>query len=313
VRPRDFAALVLLGALWGATFLFVRIAGPSLGPFVLTATRFLLAGAATFSVAAAFGARPRLRARWRGYLILGSANAALPSVLLVVATLELNASLAAILNATGPVWAALVAAVWLREPLTGSRIFGLVLGIVGIGLLAGWSPIPLDLGFVVGVVFTTLAMFCYAIGAAYASKAFREVPSPTIAAGQLLAAGLVLLPPALLTLPSERPSERVVLTLLALAFVSTALAYGLYFRLLRSVGPTKTSSVTFLIPGFGILWGVVFLDESINLGTVLGLAVILAGVVLVTEFRLRTPSRARAGAAAGVVETAAGTGGGQQT
>ena len=313
MRPRDFAALVLLGALWGATFLFVRIAGPSLGPFVLTAARFLLAGAATFAVAAALGARPRLRARWRGYLILGGANAALPSVLLVVATLQLNASLAAILNATGPVWAAIVAAFWLKDPLTGSKILGLILGIVGIGLLAGWSPIPVDLGFVVGVVFTTLAMCCYAIGAAYASKAFREVPSQTIAAGQLLTAGLVLVPPALLTLPNERPSGRVILTLLALAFVSTALAYGLYFRLLRSVGPTKTSSVTFLIPVFGILWGVVFLDESINLGTVVGLAVILAGVVLVTEFRLRAPARPDRRTASAVIETAGGPSGGDRT
>jgi drug/metabolite transporter (DMT)-like permease len=313
VRPRDFAALVLLGALWGATFLFIRIAGPSLGPFVLTAARFLLAGATTFAVAAALGARPRLGARWRGYLILGGANAALPSVLMVVATLELNASLTAILNATGPVWAALVAAVWLKDSLTGGKILGLVLGIVGIGLLTGWSPIPVDLGFVVGVVFTTLAMLCYAIGAAYASKAFREVPSHTLAAGQLLAAGLILVPPALLTLPSERPSERVILTMLALAFASTALAYGLYFRLLRNVGPTKTSSVTFLIPVFGVLWGVVFLDESITLGTVLGLAVILTGVVLVTEFRLRGPTTMRRRTAGALSEPAAGPGGGDRT
>jgi drug/metabolite transporter (DMT)-like permease len=210
-------------------------------------------------------------------------------VLLVVATLELNASLAAILNATGPVWAALVAAIWLKDPLTGRKILGLILGIIGIGLLAGWSPIPVDLGFVVGVIFTTLAMLCYAVGAAYASRAFRTVPPLTVAVGQQLAAGLVLLPLALLDLPEERPSDRVILALLALAFLSTALAYWIYFRLLRAVGPTSTSSVTFLIPIFGILWGVLFLDEAVSVGTFVGLVVILTGVVLVTGLRLRGP------------------------
>lgn len=290
MRLRDFAALVVLGALWGATFLFIRVAAPSLGPVVLTAARFLLAGTLAFAVATVAGGIPRLHERWRAYLLLGVANAALPSVMLAVATLQLTASLTAILNATGPVWAALVAAVWLKDPLTGRKLLGLALGMAGVGLLTGWSPIPVDAGFVVGVVFCTLAMLCYAIGGVFASTHFRTVPSLTVAVGQQLSAGLVLLPFAALALPDEAPAPRVVLALLALAFLTTALAYWIYFRLLRSIGPTKTASVTFLIPGFGLLWGVLFLDEPVGPGVFAGLAVILTGVVLITGVRFGVPN-----------------------
>jgi drug/metabolite transporter (DMT)-like permease len=291
VRPRDFAALVLLGALWGATFLFIRVAAPVLGPFVVTAARFLIAGGLTLAVATIAAGLPNLRRRWRGYALLGVANAALPSVLLATATLELTASLTAILNATGPVWAALVAAVWLKDPLTGRKLVGLALGMAGVGLLTGWSPIPVDTGFVVGVVFCTLAMLCYAIGGVYASVAFRGEPALTLAVGQQLAAGFALVPFAIATLPDERPTARALLALLALACFSTALAYALYFRLLRGIGPTKTSSVTFLIPGFGLLWGVIFLDEPVGPGVFAGLATILVGVVLITGVRLPLPVR----------------------
>jgi drug/metabolite transporter (DMT)-like permease len=134
-------------------------------------------------------------------------------------------------------------------------------------------------------------MLCYAIGGVYASIHVRTAPPLTVAVGQQLSAGLVLLPFAMLSLPDEPPTPRVVLALLALAFLTTALAYTIYFRLLRSIGPTKTASVTFLIPGFGLLWGVLFLDEPVGPGVFAGLAVILAGVVLITGVRFGVPFR----------------------
>ena len=286
MRGTDLGALLLLGALWGASFLFIRVGAPALGPVVLADLRVLLAagGLAAF----AFLARQRLglRGRWRAYLALGAINAAAPFALVSAAALRLPASLLATLNAVIPLFTALVAAVWLGERLTARKVAGMVLGVAAVAILVGWSPLAVDAGVVLAVGASLLASCCYAVGAIYARRAFGGVPTLELAVGQQLAAGMVLLPAALVTAPSEFPSLPVVLATLALALPSTALAYLLFFRLLARVGPTKTSAVAFLIPGFGLLWGVLLLDESITGGMMIGLAAVVASVLLVADVRL---------------------------
>src|SRR5918997_3537264 len=152
MTPRQLAMLLGLAALWGASFLFMRVAVPSFGPIVLADARVAHAGVVLFGYAAAVGARPVLRARWRDYLLLGSVNAALPFSLLAAAQLELEASLAAVLNAMAPLCGALVAAVWMGERVAHAAKAGLGLGVAGVALVVGLSPFTLDLPFILGVL-----------------------------------------------------------------------------------------------------------------------------------------------------------------
>jgi drug/metabolite transporter (DMT)-like permease len=282
MRPRDLGALILLGALWGGSFLFIRVAVPALGPFVLMDLRVGLAAVALALCAVAVGRLPMLRARWKEFLIIGTVNSAIPFSLIAAAEINLTASLAAILNSTTVLFTAVVAAVWTGEPLTTRMAVGIVSGIVGVAVLVGWDPLPLN-GIVLLSVGAILgASLSYAVGAVYVKLIFAGTPPLTMAIGQQTASAAVLLPLAAVSLPGERPSLAVALSVLGLALLSTAVAYLLYFRLIESVGPTSTVTVTFLVPVFGLLFGVLILDEPFGLGTLAGLAIILSSVTLVT-------------------------------
>lgn len=287
---RESGTLVLLAALWGASFLFIRIASPVLGPLVLVDLRVLTAGLVLVGVAAVRRRRLDLGALWRAYLRLGANNAAIPFALVAVAALRLPASMLATLNAAIPLFTALVAAVWLGERLTGRKVGGLLLGIVGVGLLVGWSPIPLDLESAAAVGCSLLASLMYGIGGVYTKRRFGGVPALELATGQQLAAAALLAPLALLTVPPSAPTGAAIVATLGLAVPSTAFAYVLYFRLIGRVGPTRTMTVTFLIPGFGLLWGALLLGEPITAGMLAGLAIILASVALVVGRPVALPS-----------------------
>lgn len=285
MAPRDLAALILLGVLWGASFLFIRVAVPALGPFALMEVRVALASGALILYAVAVGRSPKLRARWKQFLVLGTVNSAIPFSLIAFAQLELTASLAAILNSTTVLFTALVAAVWTGETLTAGKVVGVMLGVVGVAVLVGWDPIALNGVVLVSIGAMLVASLFYALGSTYAKLAFAGVPTTTMAAGQQLGAAGILLPLAAISLPDERPSVAAALCVLGLALLSTAVAYLLYFRLIENVGPTSTVTVTFLVPVFGLLFGVVLLDEPFGIGTLVGLSIVLASVSLVTGIR----------------------------
>ncbi len=285
---RQLAMLLGLAALWGASFLFMRVAVPEFGPVVLADARVAVAGAALLAYAAVIGARPALRARWRDYLLLGTINAALPFTLLAAAELEIEASLAAVLNAMAPLFGALVAAVWLGERVTLAAKAGLVLGVAGVALVVGLSPFALDLPFILAVLACLAAAFGYGVGANLVRARFAGEPPLSLAIGQQLAAAVVLLPLLPVVPLREAPDAVDIACLLALALGSTGIAYLLYFRLLAELGATGGMTVIFVVPVFGVLWGALFLDEAIHLATVLGGGVILLSVWLIT----RAPDRA---------------------
>jgi drug/metabolite transporter (DMT)-like permease len=282
---RDLGALVLLGAIWGSSFLFIRVAVPALGPFVLMELRVGLAAAALALLAVAVSRLSKLRFRWKELLILGAVNAAIPFSLIAASEINLTASLAAIINATTALFAAVVATVWMGEALTRGKVAGLVMGVVGVAVLVGWTPIALNGVVLVSVGASLVAAFSYALGGVYAKRAFEGTPPLTLAIGQQMGAAMLLVPLAAASVPAEAPSMSVTLSALALALLCTALAYLLYFYLISSVGPTKTLTVTFLSPVFGALFGVLFLDEPVGVGTCVGLVIILSSVALVTGVR----------------------------
>ena len=286
MRPRDFAGLALLGAVWGAAFLFIRVAVPALGPFLLVGLRVGLAAATLSLYALAAGRVPKIRSRWRSFLILGFFNAALPFSLISTAEIHLTASLAAILNSTTVMFTAIVAAVWMGDALTARKLVGIVLGIVGVTVLVGWDPTPVNGVVLLSVAAMLVASLSYALGATYAKSSFSGIPPHGMAIGQLSGATVLMLPLAIVGLPERAPSTLVALCVLALALLSTVVAYLIYFRLIENVGPTSTVTVTLLVPVFGLLFGVVLLDEPFGLGTLAGLGIILSSVVLITGIRV---------------------------
>ena len=286
MRPKDLGALMLLGALWGGSFLFIRVAVPALGPFVLMELRVGLAVVALTLYAVVVGRLSKLRARWREFLIIGTVNTAIPFSLIAAAEIYLTASLAAILNSTTVLFTALVAAVWMGDPLSMRKVVGVILGIVGVAVLVGWDPIELSGVILLSVGAMLAASLSYALGAVYIKRTFKGIPPLSMSLGQLTGGAIVLLPLAAASLPGERPSAAVTLCVLGLALLSTAVAYLLYFRLIENVGPTSTVTVTLLVPLFGLLFGVLLLDEPFGWGTLAGLAIILSSVTLVTGIGL---------------------------
>ncbi|MFE8702754.1 DMT family transporter [Cytobacillus sp. FJAT-54145] len=286
MKIKDITILFILAGLWGASFLFMRVASPVIGPFLTIELRVLIAGVALLLYTVFMRKVPNLRTHWKQYLMIGALNAALPFVLIATATIHLNASLAAILNSTTPLFTAIVSWFWLKEKLNMKKWVGIVLGIFGVILLVGWSPIPLSKEVIMSVCFSIVAAFSYGVGGIYTKLTFKGVAPMTLAIGQQLGAALLLIPFTVTQIPSMAVSTSIIYSILGLALLCTAVAYLLYFYLIENVGPTNTLSVTLLVPFFGVIWGALFLGEKITFGIIAGLAVILTSVFLISDIKV---------------------------
>ena len=281
---RDAAELLLLGALWGASFLFMRIGTPEFGPLPLV---FLRAAGATLlllPLLAWRGGLAALRRHARPIVVVGLANTALPFALFNVAALVLNAGLMGIFNATAPLWAALVAWVWLGDRPGTWRTAGLALGFAGVLLLVGHRA---ELGTGVhgltpalGIAACLAATLAYGFSVNYTRRALGGVPPPAVAAGSQLAAALIMAAPAWATWPIGPVSTRAWAAAAVLSLACTGLAYLLYFRLIAHIGPAQAITVTYLIPAFAMTWGALALGETVTPVMLAGAAVILAGTAL---------------------------------
>lgn len=283
----DAATLLSVAALWGASFLFIRVAVDDLGPVALIEARVLLAGLALVAVVIGLRRSPAWRRDWKGYLVLGALSAAVPFTLIAVAELRITASLAAILNATTPLFAVLLGAVRLRERPSGSQLAGVLLGVFGVTVLVGLSPLTVDGGVLVAILASLAAAFLYAAGGVYAKHRFSTTAPITVATGQQLGAAALLIVPTVLLPPTRMPTVGVGGAVVALALGCTALGFVLFYHLVARLGPTGALSVTFLVPVFGVLWGALFLGEAVGGGTAIGLLIILGSVALVTDVARR--------------------------
>ena len=279
MRRADTVRLLLLAAIWGASFLFMRIAAPVLGPVLTAELRSLIAGVALAAYFAATGFNPEWRRWGRQYVIVGIGSSAIPFLLWAYAALSLGAGLLSVLNATAPMFGALCSALILGERLTARRIMGLVIGVVGVVLVTQpgvGSQIPfLPFGAAL------FAAFCYGLIATYIKRSASNAPSRGMAVGSQLAAGILLIPFIPLWPPAAAPSTLAVASILALGLVCTAIAYLLYFRLIADLGATGALTVTYLIPVFGVLWGTLFLGEPMTPTMLAGGALVILGTLLV--------------------------------
>lgn len=290
---RDGAELALLGALWGASFLFMRMGAAEFGPLALVFVRVAGAAMVLMPVLLARGEGPALRQHWRAIAVVGLLNSALPFVFFTVAALVLSAALMSVFNATAPIWGALVARLWLGDKLGRSRALGLVIGVAGVvGLTWGKADFKPGLHGVspaLGIAACVAAAMLYGVAANVSRRHLAGVPPMAVAAGSQFAAALLLAVPAAAAWPAVMPGAMSWLAAGTLAVACTGAAYVLYFRLIANTGAANAISVTFLIPAFAMLWGWLFLAERPTAGMLAGCAVILLGTALSTGV-LRWPS-----------------------
>ncbi|MCY7316392.1 MAG: DMT family transporter [Rubrivivax sp.] len=283
---RNLLDLTLLAALWGASFLFMRLGAHEFGPLVLAFLRVTGAALMLLPLLAWRGEATALRGAWRAIAAVGVMNYALPFALFALAALVLSTALMSVFNATTPIWGALVAWLWLGERLTPSRWLGLAIGTAGVVALswgkADMRPGEHGVSAAVGIAACVVASVLYGVAANVSRRYLASLPPMALAAGSQLAASTVLLVPALATWPTVNPGPKAWLAVAALAFLCTGLAYALYFRLIVRAGATQAMSVTFLIPAFALLWGWLLLDETPTLATLAGCTVILLGTALAT-------------------------------
>jgi len=290
MKAKDVVMLLILSALWGGSFLFMRIGAPVLGPLVLIELRVLLAAITLMLFALVSRHRIRILRKWWQYLILGATNAAIPFTLISYAELRLDAGLAAILNATTPLFTALVAWLWTKDPFTLKKFSGVVMGIIGVGISVGWGSSGHDSQLWLSASFSLLAAVFYGIAGVFSSRHFKGEKPMDMAIGQQVAASLILIPFSLTALPHTMPSRIVLFSVFGLAIFCTAVAYLFYFALIHRVGPVKTLTVTFLVPVFGVIWGGLFLMEAVTIRLIIGLIIILVSVAFVVNIRF-TKSR----------------------
>ena len=291
MKPRDLADLLLLAMLWGGSFLFMRYAAPTFGVLPLMWLRVAIATACLLPLLAWRGQTGALIERAGPIAVMGLFNSAIPFVLIAWATLSITAGLASILNATVPLLTALIGAVWLRERLSVPTMAGLAIGMAGVLMLAadqadfrpggsGWALLAM-LG----------ATSCYGYAANFTRRHLAGVPATANAAGSQLVSALALAPFALAHWPAVTPGPMAWGAAAALGVGCTGLAYVLFFRLIERVGASRAVTVTFLVPVFGTLWGVLFLGEPVTASMLVGGAVVLVGTGLSTGV-IRWPAKA---------------------
>jgi drug/metabolite transporter (DMT)-like permease len=290
LKPSDAIDMAILAALWGASFMLMRVATPAFGPIPLAAVRVIGASLCLIPVLALRGELPALRRHWRSLVVIGLTNSTLPFICFTYAALSISAGMSAIFNAAAPLFGAVIAWWWLRDRLNPQRVAGLCIGFAGVVWMA-WDRASFKPGGTGWAVVVCLgAPLLYGVSVSYTKRFLTGVPSLVVAAGSLLAASLLLCIPAIICWPRAPLSMADWGAAAFLALACTALAYVLFFRLIANVGPARTITVTFLIPAFAMLFGYLFLDEVLTLTMLGGCAVILLGTGLATGV-LRLPSR----------------------
>jgi drug/metabolite transporter (DMT)-like permease len=276
--------------MWGASYLFIKLAVDDIPPAAMTEIRVLAAGLLLFGyLAVRVGARRavhELRAAWKPCLVLGVINAALPMGLVAWGETHVDSSIAGIAQSTVPIFTFLLAAKFLpQEPVGALRIAGVALGFVGVSVLAGFEG---DAGFwaIAGTLAVVLSSLSYASGGVYGQLQVHDIAGPVLAAGNMLAAAVVLLPLAIADPPTQAPDASAVAGLVGLILIPTFAGQLLLFRILRLHGSRKLSIVTYLMPLFAVVYGAVLLDEAVTGAMLAGFGLIVVGAALASSPRL---------------------------
>ncbi len=290
MKPADYGRLLLLAAIWGASFLFMRIAAPAFGSVNTTFLRVFFALIGLAAMLLLLRTPMLFQGKLKSIMVLGIINSGVPFLMYAIAALWLPAGYSAILNATTPLMGALIGFSFFNETLTLRKWSGVMLGLMGIGLITTTGEVDLSGQLAIGVLACLIATACYGCAGFLTRRWVTErggLDAKLVAFGSQIGAVLFLLPffgYTLATGPAvDWAQPGVWASVLAVGFLCTAFAYLLYFRLIADIGPLRSLTVTFLIPPFGILWGYLVLGETLTGGFVFGGAVVCLAVWLVTS------------------------------
>ena len=281
MRTADLVRLLSLAALWGGSFLLYRIVAPALGTVLSAEARVAIAGLVLLAWQAIVGPRFAWRPHVRAMTVVGLFNSAVPFALFGFAAHALPAAYLAIINATSPLFGALIARVWLREPLGLRKAAGIVIGLVGVTALVGLGPVHAEPKTLLACATCLVAAASYGFAGNYTRQLTSPVPPASMATGSQIAAALLLLPLVPLEPLHAMPTHTIVVATLILAVACTSAAYLLYFRLIDDLGATRALTVTFLIPLFAIAWGWLILGEVPTPRMALGAALVLVATGLI--------------------------------
>ncbi|MGI8421452.1 MAG: DMT family transporter [Gaiellaceae bacterium] len=292
---RHLGMLIVLSAIWGSSFLFIKVGVRDLAPSTLVLLRVGIAALALLPVTLAIEGYARtgseLRRAWWPLLLVGLGNSAVPFWFLSWGETRLDSGLAAVIQASAPIFSALLAWRFITsQRVTGVRLAGVLVGFLGVALLVGVQPS----GAVLGALAVIVTALCYAGATLYAGRALAGVSPLLIAFGSMIAATLSMLPFGIAQAPSSFPGWKAVASVLVLGVVCSAVAYLLYFEIILGAGASRAILVTYLVPAIALLYGAVFLSEHVTLSAVVGLGLVLAGVALGTgafALRRRRPAR----------------------
>ncbi|MFP3676454.1 DMT family transporter [Pseudomonas sp. SIMBA_041] len=285
MNPVDILRMLSLAAIWGASFLFMRIIAPVIGTIPTAFFRVSIAATGLLVILALMRVSWDFRGKFKTVLLLGVINSGIPATLYSVAAQVLPAGYSAIFNATTPLMGVLIGGLFFSEKLTVSKIVGVALGLFGVAILTRAGPVAFDMELLIGALACLLATTCYGFAGFLARRWLDHqggLDSRLSALGSMLGATLFLLPLFGYSVITQPPVSwggwSVWLSLLGLGLGCTAFAYILYFRLLSSIGPVKSMTVTFMIPPFGVLWGALFLDEPLSMAHLYG-GMLIAGAL----------------------------------
>ncbi len=286
VKLTSIIILLTLSAIWGSSYLFMRIAVPSLGPAYLMEARVLFA--ALFLLVISWLVRKPLNLKRNAlhFFILGSLNTAVPFLLLAYSAKTLTASLMAVVVATAPIWGAVLDSIWSRTAITITKLLGMIVGITGVSVLVGFDSILKTPGADLAVLACLGAAAFYGIASVYTKNA-PKLDSLVNAHGSMWGASVFIIPFLFFMPATQTPASGVLIAVLTLGVVCTGIAYVLFFKLIKDVGPTSALTVTFLVPAFGILWGHIFLNETIGWYTFVGSGITIMGTAMVTGISIK--------------------------
>jgi drug/metabolite transporter (DMT)-like permease len=285
MRIIDIVRLLSLAAIWGGSFIFMRVIAPVLGAIPTANARVLIAGLVLSLYFYFSGINVEWKKNWKQYLIIGIVASGIPFSLFAYASLYIPASYEVILNSTAPIFGAVFSWLWLEEEMNWQKGIGLITAAIGVGIVVDLGRTELTTTFVSSVLACLLASICYGLAGIYIKKFTKGLKPIAIAGGSQLLVGLALLPISLTyNVDLQALMEpKIILCILGLALICSMLAYLLYYQLIADIGPTRALSVTFLMPVFGMLWGNLFLDEVITVQMIFGTVVILGGTWLVVR------------------------------
>ena len=287
---RDTLLLLLLSAIWGASFLFIKVSVDVLEPSVVALGRVAIGALLLLALLSHRGGIRPLKGHLGPLLILGAVNNAVPFWLLGFAETSLDSGLTAVIQASAPLCTVILAARMDRtQRVTGVRLIGVGVGFVGVVFLIG-----LQTGGELIAAFAVVGVaICYAFSVLFAGRTMREIPVLQASFGQLAFASVLLAPFGLAQLPETVPSTNVLLAVLALGALGSGVAYLLYFSIIASAGAARAILVTYLVPAIALIYGAAFLDEPVTIPSLIGLVLILSGTALATGLaRVRATSRA---------------------